>query len=164
MKHSGAILVISISTGTHPSGYANEIGEAFRSLIPVSAVRASYVVALGYACADALDKSNKAYKIYKNEPEKRRTKVAIAAADTFLWQSLASVAIPGFTINRVCYFSAAILKRVSRLSPPVRKWVVTAIGLSTIPFIIHPIDAAVEIGMNRTIRRLYNEEPVNTCE
>ncbi|KAK6061303.1 hypothetical protein COOONC_01026 [Cooperia oncophora] len=43
-------------------GYANEIGEAFRSMLPVNAVRATYVVALGYACADALDKSNKAYK------------------------------------------------------------------------------------------------------
>ncbi|KAK6032200.1 hypothetical protein OSTOST_01624, partial [Ostertagia ostertagi] len=90
-------------------GYANEIGEAFRSMLPVAAVRSTYVVALGYACADALDKSNKAYKLYRNNPEKRRTKVAIAAGDTFLWQALASVAIPGFTINRICHFSAAIL-------------------------------------------------------
>ncbi|KAK6049387.1 hypothetical protein COOONC_13108 [Cooperia oncophora] len=50
------------------------------------------------------------------------------------------------------------LIQVSRWSPPVRKWVVTAIGLSAIPFIIHPIDAAVEVGMNRTIRQLYNQE------
>ncbi|KAK6047006.1 hypothetical protein COOONC_15489 [Cooperia oncophora] len=92
-------------------GYANEIGEAFRSMLPVNAVRATYVVALGYACADALDKSNKAYKLYRNNPEKRRTKVAIAAGDTFLWQALASVAIPGFTINRICHFSTAILSR-----------------------------------------------------
>ncbi|XGW35708.1 hypothetical protein V3C99_019138 [Haemonchus contortus] len=139
-------------------GYANEIGEAFRSMLPVTAVRATYVVALGYASADALDKSQKAYKLYKNNPQKRRTQVAIAAADTFLWQSLASVAIPGFTINRICHFSAAILRRVSRWSPPMQKWVVTAIGLSSIPFIIHPIDSAVELGMNKTIRQLYKDD------
>ncbi|VDP26728.1 unnamed protein product [Heligmosomoides polygyrus] len=135
-------------------------------MLPVAAVRATYVVALGYACADALDKSHKAYNLYKHDPQKRRSKVAIAAGDTFLWQALASVAIPGFTINRVCHFSAAILSRqvsfsfslVSRWPPPVRKWVVTAIGLSTIPFIIHPIDAAVEVGMNKTIRQMYSEQ------
>ncbi|KAK5976102.1 Mitochondrial fission process protein 1 [Trichostrongylus colubriformis] len=139
-------------------GYANEIGEAFRSMFPLTAVRATYVVALSYACADAFDKSNKAYKAYKNNPQERRKQVAIAAGDTFLWQALASVAIPGFTINRICHFSAAILRRVSRWSPPAQKWIVTAIGLSAIPFIIHPIDAAVEVGMDRTVRQLYTEK------
>lgn len=37
----------------------------------------------------------------------------------------------------------------------MRKWIVTAIGLGTIPFIVHPIDAAVEIGMNETVRKYY---------
>lgn len=32
-------------------------------MLPVAAVRATYVVALGYACADALDKSHKAYNV-----------------------------------------------------------------------------------------------------
>ena len=45
------------------SGYANEVGEAFRSMIPVSLVRSTYIVALGYATADALDKSHKAHKV-----------------------------------------------------------------------------------------------------
>jgi len=35
------------------SGYANEVGEAFRSFIPRSLVQASYGVASFYALADA---------------------------------------------------------------------------------------------------------------
>ncbi|KAJ1358487.1 hypothetical protein KIN20_016920 [Parelaphostrongylus tenuis] len=139
-------------------GYANEIGEAFRSILPLVAVRATYVVSFGYACADALDKSSRVYRIYKNDREKRRHKVSVAAMDTLIWQSLASVAIPGFTINRVCHFSGLLINRVSRWPAPVRKWIVTAIGLCTIPFIVHPIDMAVEIGMNETLRRLYSYE------
>lgn len=42
------------------AGYANEVGEAFRALVPVSAVWASYAVATAYVSADALDKGKKA--------------------------------------------------------------------------------------------------------
>uniref|UniRef100_A0A673YH24 Mitochondrial fission process protein 1 n=1 Tax=Salmo trutta TaxID=8032 RepID=A0A673YH24_SALTR len=88
-------------------GYANEVGEAFRALVPVSAVWATHAVATVYVSADALDKGKKA---------------AVA---------LASVAIPGFTINRVCAASLYLLGRTRHLP------------LSTIPFIIHPIDRSV---------------------
>lgn len=60
--------------------------------------------------------------------------------DTFVWQALASVIIPGFTINRVCAASLYLLGKTTRWPLPVRKWTTTAIGLSTIPFIITPID------------------------
>lgn len=42
------------------TGYANEVGEAFRALVPVSVVWASYAVATAYVSADALDKGKKA--------------------------------------------------------------------------------------------------------
>lgn len=43
-----------------PLGYANEVGEAFRALVPVSMVWASYAVATAYVSADAVDKGKKA--------------------------------------------------------------------------------------------------------
>lgn len=49
------IAVVSV-----PSGYANEVGEAFRALVPVSMVWASYAVATAYVSADAVDKGKKA--------------------------------------------------------------------------------------------------------
>uniref|UniRef100_A0AAZ3NRB1 Mitochondrial fission process protein 1 n=1 Tax=Oncorhynchus tshawytscha TaxID=74940 RepID=A0AAZ3NRB1_ONCTS len=42
------------------TGYANEVGEAFRALAPVSAVWATRAVATVYVSADALDKGKKA--------------------------------------------------------------------------------------------------------
>lgn len=53
------------------------------------------MIATGYVFADALDKSWKKYK--ENAPLHH---VAIKAADVFTWQILASVMIPGYTINR----------------------------------------------------------------
>lgn len=42
------------------AGYANEVGEAFRALVPVSLVWGSYAVATAYVTADAVDKGKKA--------------------------------------------------------------------------------------------------------
>lgn len=66
--------------------------------------------------------------------------MGVAVADTFVWQSLASVAIPGFTINRLCAASLALLGSLTRWPLPVRKWATTALGLAAIPVIITPID------------------------
>lgn len=66
--------------------------------------------------------------------------MTVAVVDTFVWQALASVAIPGFTINRVCAASLYILSTATRWPLAVRKWTTTTLGLLAIPVIIHPID------------------------
>lgn len=45
------------------TGYANEVGEAFRALVPVSLVWGSYAVATAYVTADAFDKGKKAAEV-----------------------------------------------------------------------------------------------------
>uniref|UniRef100_A0A0N5C7J9 Mitochondrial fission process protein 1 n=1 Tax=Strongyloides papillosus TaxID=174720 RepID=A0A0N5C7J9_STREA len=136
-------------------GYSNEVGEAFRALVHVNIVRLSYLVAFGYVAADTMDKGSKvAGKKFPNEDERRKS-VMITMGDTVLWQTLASVAIPGFTINRICKFSNWILTKGIKLSPILAKPLTTAIGLSTIPFIVKPIDAFVELAMDKTIRKNY---------
>lgn len=45
------------------SGYANEVGEAFRPLIPKYLVNASYAVSISYALADCADKTYKEYTV-----------------------------------------------------------------------------------------------------
>jgi len=45
------------------SGYANEVGEAFRAQVHVNLVRFSYVVASGYVVADAVHKGNEASQV-----------------------------------------------------------------------------------------------------
>uniref|UniRef100_A0A914Y6R7 Mitochondrial fission process protein 1 n=1 Tax=Panagrolaimus superbus TaxID=310955 RepID=A0A914Y6R7_9BILA len=114
----------------------------------------NYVVSIGYVCADALDKSRKAYKLPYLSATDRRQEVSTTAFDALLWQGLASVAIPGFTINRVCALSNAILRRTT-FGTPMTKAITTIVGLSTIPFIVHPIDAFVEHAMEKTIRPYY---------
>ncbi|XP_013379647.1 mitochondrial fission process protein 1 [Lingula anatina] len=138
-------------------GYANEVGEAFRSLVHVNLVRFSYVVASSYVIADAYNKGNIASEKKWKDPSTKRTKVTHAVLDTLVWQGLASVAIPGFTINRICFVSNWILQRsLQKMPTPVRKWTVTGIGLAAIPFIIKPIDRTVDYLMNNSMRKWYH--------
>ncbi|XP_024253214.1 mitochondrial fission process protein 1-like isoform X2 [Oncorhynchus tshawytscha] len=109
MRTSVSILVVRAELfrlfSCYPERYANEVGEAFRALAPVSAVWATRAVATVYVSADALDKGKKAAV---EEP-------------------------------RTC-------------PSPYAKWTAMAIGLSTIPFIIHPIDRGVDFLLDSSRR------------
>ncbi|NXY82278.1 MTFP1 protein, partial [Alcedo cyanopectus] len=133
-------------------GYANEVGESFRPLVPLSVVWASYGVASAYVTTDAIHKGRKAATV--SDPD-QATRVGVAVVDTFIWQSLASVAIPGFTINRLCAASLALLGALTHWPLPLRRWTTTALGLATIPLIITPIDRTVDFLMDSSIRKLY---------
>lgn len=82
--------------------------------------------------------------------------MAVAVVDTFIWQALASVIIPGFTINRICAASLYLMGNVTRWPLSVRKWATTAVGLSAIPFIIKPID---RYGLGQGLRKEVVESP-----
>ncbi|XP_053135151.1 mitochondrial fission process protein 1 isoform X2 [Hemicordylus capensis] len=138
-------------------GYANEVGESFRAIVPVSLVWASYGVATAYVTADAVDKGKKAAAT-KSQEEGRTSRAAVAVVDTFIWQALASVVIPGFTINRICTASLYLMGSRTRWPLSVRKWATTAVGLSAIPFIIKPIDRSVDFLMDSSFRKLYSTE------
>lgn len=98
-------------------------------------------------------------KQYEDSNQKR-SRVGWAVVDTLIWQGLASVAIPGFTINRICTFTGVLLKRGVSWPGPARKWVTTAVGLLSIPIIIKPIDKSVDFLMENTLRRWYHIGPV----
>lgn len=132
-------------------GYANEVGESFRPVYPKYVVP-SYVVAFGYVGCDTISKTRSKYAECGCI-----TKAAKTGLDAFLWQTLASVLIPGYTI-RVVATSASYgfnTPQAQKLfSPRVVKWSPTMIGLAAIPFIIHPIDHFVDVLMDNTVRKV----------
>ena len=77
------------------AGYANEVGESFRYVLPRLVVP-SYAVALAYVAGDTVDKARQTANRGASV-----TSIAYTATDVFLWQLAASVAIPGMAINQV---------------------------------------------------------------
>uniref|UniRef100_A0A1A9WIK6 Mitochondrial fission process protein 1 n=1 Tax=Glossina brevipalpis TaxID=37001 RepID=A0A1A9WIK6_9MUSC len=128
------------------TGYANEVGEAFRHLVSRRIVRGSYIGAISYVFADASTKSWR-----KFQESESLVQVADVAVDVFLWQMLASVIIPGYTINRITYLSRVMFKQAGARESMV-KYMPTAVGLLSIPIIVHPIDRFVDFIMDKTFR------------
>lgn len=167
-------------------GYANECGEAFAAWIPPFGVPLSYGIAISYVLVDTIDKGAKAFQAANIElgangelhPEVNRGRLSKLlsferALDTIVWQLLASVICPGYTIHTVVALVHAGLvpleaqesvKHVfESLAPTVSmspdvllttvdKSVPTAAGLAAIPFIVHPIDNAIHALLNLSMR------------
>jgi fission process protein 1 len=167
-------------------GYANECGEAFAAWLPAGGVPFSYAVAIAYVLTDTADKGSKAYKAASKQlsenkelsPEVNVPRLVNLLAfertlDTVVWQLLASVACPGYTIHTVvALFHAALqpleetaqaqqlaASAAASLNLPAAdiltildKSLPTAVGLAVIPFIVHPIDNGIHALMNFTLR------------
>lgn len=140
-------------------GYANEVGESFRYQFP-KLVTPSYVVSFGYCLMDAASTGYSTWN--SHDPTKtersREFGAALATGDTLLWQTFASVLIPGMTINMIVKASRLAVSSATALPTVVAAWAPTAIGLGAVPLIIHPIDHAVDYVMDCTIRDWMSEE------
>lgn len=167
-------------------GYANECGEAFAAWLPFWGVPFSYAVAIAYVLVDTADKGTKAYKSARKElsenkdlsPEVKVPRLVSLLAfertlDTVVWQLLASVACPGYTIHTVVALFHAALKPLQETAQAQQfaaaaasslhlqsadvlaildKSLPTAVGLAAIPFIVHPIDNGIHAIMNVSLR------------
>lgn len=134
-------------------GYANEVGEAFGPIYP-KFVKPSYVLSFSYCLADTVDKVIKSH----NKGSDNAT-VFLDGFDCLAWQTLASVLIPGKAIHLVTSGAQNIVNNSAstmKISPFVRKYTPTMIGLATIPFIISPIDHAVDYFFDNTFRSWAN--------
>jgi len=133
-------------------GYANEVGESFHFIIP-KLLKPSYVLSFGYVFADTISKSRSQYL----QDKRRITKMMMyKGLDCLLWQSFASVIIPGFIINRIVKASTLLLNiRSFRRFPMMKKNLPCLIGLTSIYFIVPPIDNFCHYVMDQTLRRAY---------
>lgn len=143
-------------SGLRYLGYANEIGESFRYQFP-KLVTPSYVMAFGYCGMDAASAGYRVWNekgLQQNE-NSREVRAMTAAFDTLLWQGLASVMIPGATINLIVRASRMAIARTSitKTLPLLAKWIPTGAGISSIPLIIHPIDDFVDSLLDNTTRQ-----------
>ena len=145
-------------TALRYAGYANEVGEAFAPLVPAWCVPASYGVAITYVFADTVDKTRKALNGDKYTPESTLTCAFIEGFHALIWQLAASVALPGYTIHQIVIITLALLNAagLSADQDPIIGALPTAVGLATIPLIVKPLDELAEVGMEVTLRKLWN--------
>ena len=127
---------VKVSSVRHLA-YASDVGEAFRPTVPAWAVNATYAVAIGYVGADVLVQSSKAQAAGLSD-----TGVAQTAAQTALFQLLASILVPfGAIHTQVHVFQKLLKNTVAAKHGP------SAAGLALIPLlpiVDEPIEEAME--------------------
>jgi mitochondrial fission process protein 1 len=140
-------------------GYANEVGESFRYQFPFLVVP-SYVVAFSYCILDSASVGYTTWTNYdaRTNSRSREVHTSIATCDAMIWQTLASVLVPGYTINMLVKASRLVVSRTPILPVFAAAWLPTAVGLGSIPFIVKPIDHAVDAAMDVTIRQWLSED------
>merc|ERR1712050_312449 len=83
----------------------------------------------------------------------------IAGADALIWQVIASVALPGFTINRFVTL-AEIGCEAQAQNSLIAEYFPTVLGLSLIPIFCKPLDELADFGLDMTLRP-FLFSPVN---
>lgn len=169
-------------------GYANEVGEAFRPVVPSLIVTLSYLLAFGYIFADSYSKgsnasfdfnetienSEKNLNIKNNNPLEWKFPNYFAAIDCLAFQVMASVVFPSSIINRSVHFSAEVLQDLRSLYgnefdkyfegidpfliDSFFNYLPTAIGLLLIPAICPPLDILTEKILENTLRLNKNRK------
>ncbi len=142
----------NVMTTLRPTAYASEIGEALRRVTPLWFVNSMYGASILYVLVDTGVSTVSAYKNNPKQLVSNRKHATIVCADQIVWHSFASMVLPAVTIHTIVKYAGKLLRgtRYASVLP-------AAIGLASIPFIIHPLDNSVTLVMDKIVRPFYSE-------
>lgn len=147
----GARLRTALRAGSRYVAYTSDIGEAFRPVVPPWVVTAAYGVSWLYLSGDV---GYETYKAHHQGPSpieaanfSEPTRLALSAVQRATFQSIASMALPAFTIHTVV--NQAKKAFVNAKNPRVKVWGPTVTGLAIVPALPYMFDHPVEHATER---------------
>ncbi|KIJ20093.1 hypothetical protein PAXINDRAFT_107811 [Paxillus involutus ATCC 200175] len=143
----GARLRTALRASSRYIAYTSDVGEAFRPVVPPAVVTAAYGISWLYLSADV---SYEAYKAHRRGPSplesvhySEPTRLGLVAVKRAVFQSVASMALPAFTIHTIVSRSKPFF--TSRFeSRHIRAWGPTLSGLAVVPALPYLFDEPVE--------------------
>ncbi|KAF9247118.1 mitochondrial 18 KDa protein-domain-containing protein [Melanogaster broomeanus] len=143
----GARLRTALRASSRYIAYTSDVGEAFRPVVPPAVVTAAYGISWLYLSADV---SYEAYKAHRRGPSpleavhySEPTRIGLVAVKRAVFQSIASMGLPAFTIHTIVSRSKPFF--VSRFkSPRIRTWGPTLSGIAAVPVLPYMFDEPVE--------------------
>ncbi|KAI0080707.1 hypothetical protein K474DRAFT_1682443 [Panus rudis PR-1116 ss-1] len=142
----GARLRTALRAGHRYVAYTSDIGEAFRPVVPPAVVTAAYGISWLYLAGDV---GYEAYKAHRRGPSaveaahfSEPTRVGMVAVKRAVFQSIASMALPAFTIHTAVKYTKKAFAHSQ--NPRIRSWGPTVTGLAIIPVLPYLYDKPVE--------------------
>lgn len=141
----------SIMNTGRPLAYASELGESARPLVPSWVVRSLYGISWGYVIMDTVVKT---YSV----KDQGKEKMSYYALDQVIWHSFASMMLPSITIHTIVKYSGKMINKMVKPNTFVGRYGATILGLSSIPFIIHPFDRLTDYLMDKSYRKCFSNK------
>jgi len=123
--------------------YTSDFGEAFRPVVHSYVVKAAYGISWAYVIGDVGVEAMRERERGSSSDIIMRT-----ATKRAIFQSLASMIFPMFTIHQTVHLTAVLMKKFGRTN----KWIPTIAGLAMIPALPFLFDHPVE----HTLDNLYD--------
>ncbi|WPG99182.1 mitochondrial fission process protein 1 [Acrodontium crateriforme] len=139
--------------------YTSDIGESFRPIAHPNMVRFAYGISWAYLIGDVSNEGYKAYKrnqeiLHPTAPEDSSQAAApgkivpiehwgSVVAQRAVFQSIASMGLPAFTIHSVVRYSGQALK--NNKNATLRTWGPIGLGLAVVPTLPFLFDTPVEV-------------------
>lgn len=134
------------------------MGESFRPIAHPYLIKSAYAISWAYLIGDV---SHEGYKAYvRNEkviaagatvPGLEDWKTAVA--QRALFQSVASMGLPAFTIHSIVRYSGRALKNAKNTT--IRTWAPIGLGLIAVPFLPYLFDKPVEEAVEWTFYNAF---------
>ncbi|EJF62890.1 mitochondrial 18 KDa protein-domain-containing protein [Dichomitus squalens] len=142
----GARLRTALRAGHRYIAYTSDVGEAFRPVVHPAVVTAAYGISWIYLASDV---GYETYKAHRRGPTaleaahfSEPARLGFIAAKRSVFQSIASMALPAFTIHTAVKQAKKAFANVQ--NPRVRTWGPTATGLAIVPVLPYLFDKPVE--------------------
>ncbi|TDL29152.1 hypothetical protein BD410DRAFT_735881 [Rickenella mellea] len=160
----GARLRTALRATTRYIAYTSDVGEAFRPVVPPWVVTSAYGISWLYLVGDVSFETWKAKRQGPTALEaahfSESTRLGLVAVKRSIFQSVASMALPAFTIHTV----VAQSKRawVKAKSPRLKAWGPTVTGLAVVPLLPylfdHPVEKVTDHAFEWIQKRLMDAE------
>ncbi|KZT27012.1 hypothetical protein NEOLEDRAFT_1061688 [Neolentinus lepideus HHB14362 ss-1] len=146
----GARLRTALFAGQRYLAYTSDVGEAFRPVVNPRIVTAAYGISWLYLAGDV---GYEAFKAHRRGPTpleashfSEPTRLGLVVAQRSIFQSVASMALPAFTIHTVVNQAKKAFVNVK--NPRVKAWGPTITGIAVVPVLPylfdHPVETATE--------------------
>jgi fission process protein 1 len=131
-------------------GYFSDIGESFRPVIPLAAVRSCYGVSWAYCFTDIYLEA----QIEKEDNGVKGSALARIVFERTLFQSIATMALPALTIH-TCVHQAQKHLFKNTTNPRIKHLGPTVMGMCVVPFLPFMYDHPVERVLGVFMRNVW---------
>ncbi|ORX34449.1 mitochondrial 18kDa protein [Kockovaella imperatae] len=154
-----------VHAGSRYTAYTSDVGEAFRPVVPPIVVTAAYGISWAYLIGDVGFTTYKSSQLGPSPLEavnmSEPTRLGLVAVKRSVFQGIASMALPAFTIHSSVKFAGRQFAKAS--NPTLRRWGPTVVGISIVPALPylfdHPVETAVDMGFDKIEEMFFRKSP-----